>query len=160
MGVIGSTRFWACLAIIAAATVALCLGKLTSGEWTGLVGGLLGGFGVAKATPGSATSSDAVTKAAIPLLLVGALLSGCVCSTPRACLATAQTASAMADKLALDLIGAKCMAEAKKCGPVTGAKCPGWAACDKARTAYKTAINGIDGSLAVCNRVLADLGVK
>lgn len=146
-------RFWISIAIIAGATVLVALSKFAPELWQGLVLGLLLRFGADKATPN-------VVRALIPLALVGALLSGCICSTPRACLVTAQKAAAMADGPALKLIGEKCMSEATKCGPVGSAQCPGWAKCDKARAAYKAALDGLGGGLATCNRVLYDLGVK
>lgn len=162
MDVIKSSRFWLALVGLGIIGALAILGRLSAESAAGYLMTLIAGFGVAKA--GSSTTGAA--KALLPFLLFAGVASatlgasGCVCSSPRACLVTAQKATAMADAPALKLIGDKCLDEATKCGPVGSANCPGWQKCDKARTAYKAALDALGGSLATCNRVLFDLGVK
>lgn len=155
-----STRFIILAQIILCATVLCALGKLTAETWLGTVGGIAAGFGTAIVSAKSLANATRGIKGLLVLLLPLALLSGCVCSTPRACLATSQKALALADKPALKLIGDKCYQAALKCGPVGQERCPAWQKCDKARKAYQAGMDGIEGGLATCNRVLFDLEVK
>lgn len=160
-----TTEFWLSLAAFACG-VFVASGVLPSTHWgMKLAGALLAGlgtlgYGISRGLSKLGGASNGVVKALLPLALCGALLAGCVCSTPRACLSTAHTALVLADKPALDTIGKRCMSEAEKCGPVGSANCPGWQKCDAARKAYRAALDAIDGSLAVCNRTLYDLEVK
>jgi hypothetical protein len=160
MDVIKSSRFWICLAIVAGATVALCLKVLSESTWTALVGGLLSGFGVAKAMPGSASSDGGVVKALVPLALVGALLSGCVCSTPRKCLSTCLTVSGTASELAIPAITEVCKAKVKACGDVEPAKCPAYGVCIKVLDHWRTGMADARKILEVLNSELDAAGVK
>jgi len=147
------------LLIVAGATVALCLGKAAWGEWVALVAGLLGGFGVAKAAPGSA-SSDPVIRAIIPLALVGALLSGCVCATPRACLGACLKLSGTASEVAIPIITADCKVKVAKCGAVPPEQCPAYGQCVKLLDSWRVGMAGARKILDGLNDELATAGVK
>jgi len=134
-----------------------CLSLIRS---KGTEGSTLGNAKLPGPTGSSGVVDGKLTRAAIPLLLGAALMAGCICTTPRACLVTAHKAIALADGPALKAIGDKCLAEATKCGPVGTDKCPAWQKCDAARKTYRAALDGIDAGLAGCNRVLSDLEVK
>lgn len=95
---------------------------------------------------------------AIVLLVV--LLCSCGV-TARGWVNKARIATQGVDRVALELIGKKCMAAAQACGKTTpAAKCSAWVSCDASRAKYRAALDAIDGALGVVNRVLDDLGVK
>lgn len=155
MDVIKSSRFWLALVVILGAIVLAVLKLITGGEAVATALGVLGGFGVAKA---GGSPSD-VIRALLPLVIVGALLSGCK-STVGAHLERAHIAVKATDSVALAAFSSKCRAAADACGPVGADLCPAWKECDAKRTKYTAAMNAIDESLAVVNRLLSDLGVE
>jgi len=122
MDVIKSSRFWLALLAMVGAFVLSALGKITGGEAIATIIGILGGFGVAKASGSSTTPM---------VILIGAsmfTLSSCA-SVPEKLDAVREANRAMTD-IALDAFHIKCTEEAKKCG---NAECEAYKKCDAAR---------------------------
>lgn len=153
MEVIKSSRFWLALIALAVIGALALLGKLSGEGAAGYLMSILAGFGVAKASGGSAP------KALLPFALVAvASLSACG-TTGRGYLAKGLDLAATADKAILPTVEKICVAAVAKCGQVPPEKCAAFTRCHAALVGYQAAMNSVTKGLAEANRALELLGV-
>ena len=154
MDVIKSARFWIALACLLMIGALALIGKLGAESASGYLMTLLAGYGVGRVDTTKGGGSG--TPIAIALVLL--MLTGCGGTLGN--LHKAQVAISAVDKVAVEVIGKKCLAEAETCGRVGARDCPDYVKCAAIRGVYQKSMKAIDGEMKVIYTLLFDLGVK
>lgn len=151
-----TSEFWLTLAAVLLGAF-VNSGLVTEQHWSIK----LAGVALAALTALGYTFKRTDLKSGLKILLPLALLvSVSACSSTLGNLHKAQVAISAADKIAVEVIGKKCLAEATTCGKSTAANCPGYKKCADARSIYQKSMKALDGELKIIYGLLFDLGVK
>lgn len=93
------------------------------------------------------------------IVVITLSLAGCAATVSQTCQRGVIGLGAV-DAIAIPVLNAKCMSEAKKCSSSHLPDCVPWKECDRVRSEYKTAMDMAGKSFSTINRVAHDFGFE